>query len=99
MIPFLEALLTKGEIQMQYRNIVFIQGSEAVPYIETLNENGSHRAMEELFSFDFGEGEITDYEPWGDADDLYEWTNSDGQKFVLSCNHDIDYISLTEVIE
>lgn len=83
---------------MQYRSIVFMQGSEAVPYIETLNENGAHRAMDELFAYDHGEGEITDYEPWGASDDLYEWTNSDCQKFVLSCNQDIDYISLTEVI-
>ena len=83
---------------MQYRNIVFLQGSEAIAIIDLLNESGSRKAMDELFEWDYGEGEITDYEPWGKADDLWSWI--DGKHtYILSCNQNLDYISLTEVLE
>ena len=85
---------------MHYRNVIFLQGSEAVPYIELLNEKGSKYVMEELFDHDYGEGEITEEKPWGKADDLWEWKDSNSKEhWMLSYNQDLDYISLTEVIE
>lgn len=85
----------------KYRSVVFIQGDEAVPFIETLDEMGSKRAMEELFEYDIDEnGELSSEPPFGNADDLFVWKDSNTKEhYILSVNWNIPYISLTEVIE
>ena len=82
----------------KYRNVIFLQGSEAVPFIELLNEKGSKYAMEELFNYDYGEGEFEEREPWGSLDKLHFWRDSSGSEWILSVNEDLDYIALTEKI-
>ena len=85
----------------KYRNVIFMQGDEALPFIETLNEYGSKRAMEELFEYDIDEnGEFSSEPPFGNTDELFVWKDSNTKgHYILSVNWDIPYIALTEVIE
>ena len=83
----------------KYRNVIFFQGEEAIPFIDTLNEMGSKRAMEEMFEYDVDEnGEFSSEPPFGNADKLFEWKDSNAKEhYILSVNFGIPYIALTEV--
>lgn len=78
---------------MRYRHIVFLQGEEAEILID-LCEDHPAKIIESLErDYDTGEGEETDDEPWGEADETFRWKN-----YILSWNTGLGYVSLTEVV-
>lgn len=81
----------------KYETIVYMQGDDARPYLEKLENGGSdeHKAViEELKQWETGEGEVSEDKPWGSKDEW--WEEGD---YVLSYNNHLDYISLTKIIK
>ena len=79
---------------MQYRSIVFVQGDEAKHPLDLLGDDHD-KALDYLLQWDYGDGEIYNVPPWGKSDTiLYQCQ----EKYVISYNRHLDYISLTEII-
>lgn len=72
-----------------YREIVFLQGSEADESIEILNNQGKEAAIQHLANYDCGEGNIRESAPWGTSDQIFQT----GQ-YIMAVNANIPYISL-----
>lgn len=77
---------------MTYRQIVFLQNNEAEALLNTCEDNPAKIIESLIQDYDYGEGEETDYEPWGSSDETFKWEN-----YVLSWNSGLGYVALTEV--
>jgi hypothetical protein len=66
---------------------------------EMPTEESVNAALDYLLQWDYGESdEVTDYEPWGGADEIIPLTRGDS-KYVISYNVGLSYIALTELLE
>lgn len=72
-----------------YREIVFLQGSEADESIEILNDKGKEAAIQHLANYDCGEGGIWEALPCGISDHIYQ-----SGKYTMCVNFGVPYISL-----
>jgi hypothetical protein len=72
-----------------YREIVFLQGSEADESIEILNDKGKEAAIQHLANYDYGKGEIMKSTPCGTADRIFQ-----AGQYVMAVNFGIPYVSL-----
>lgn len=72
-----------------YREIVFLQGSEADESIEILNDKGKEAAIQHLADYDNGEGGIWEALPCGIFNHIYQ-----SGKYTMCVNFGVPYISL-----
>ena len=79
---------------MPYQNIVFMQGDEAIPILDMIENQSEHDTIEHLLQWDFGEGLMEEKQPWGESDKLFLHHD-----LVLSWNSAIPYISLTRIVK
>lgn len=76
-----------------YREIVFLQESEASEFIDLLNDEGEAAVIKCLVDyFDYGDGKKHKIKPWGTNDRVFK----DGP-YVLSVNFHLPYIALCSV--
>lgn len=75
-----------------YREIVFLQESEADEFITMLNEDGEAAVIKYLVDyFDYGNGARHKIQPWGTNDRVFR----DSQNtYILAVNFHIPYISV-----
>jgi hypothetical protein len=82
---------------MKYANIVFIQRADETEEPEKIyREQGAEALLEYLKQWDFGaesETDITDSEPWGTSDTIYQFDN-----YILTVNMGLPYFSLAREI-
>ena len=55
---------------MNYMLHAFVQGDEAVPYLEMLNDRGPLAVIDALFDLSNGSGEVKDEPFWGESDQV-----------------------------
>ena len=83
----------------KYRSVVFLQDPADFDrwYVEF--DEGYDEGFEYLLQWEYGEdGEVTDTEPWGNSDTIYECKDGD-LTYVVAYNWNLAYVSLTQVIE
>ena len=78
---------------MPYQNIVFMQGDEAIPVLDRIENQSEQDALEYLSQWAYGDGLEEDSQPWGESDKLFLHND-----LVLSWNTGIPYVSLTRII-
>ena len=78
---------------MPYQNIVFMQGDEAIPVLDMIENQSEQDALEHLLQWDYGDGLEEENQPWGESDKLFLHHD-----LVLSWNTGIPYVSLTRII-
>lgn len=82
---------------MAYATIVFMQGEEATPFLEQLQNDQVSAVYTQLKQMDYGhesEVDIVDYEPWG-IDDKTVRLN----EYTLAWNANLEYVSLTRKLD
>lgn len=80
----------------KYRSVVFLQGDDFQVWYDYFDANGYDDCFEYLLQWEYGEGEVYDSEPWGSLDKTYESVDGDN-KYVVSYNYNLSYVSLTAV--
>lgn len=79
---------------MKYKEIVFMQGDDAIEPLKILDEKGYDAVLEYLNQWDYDEGQINDLPSHGTSDDVYQ--TKDG--LVLSYNNSLGYIGLEKIV-
>lgn len=74
--------------------LVFIQGEEANPFLDLIEETGYDKCLEQLRDYIVDCPEITDSAPYGSSDTVIDFDNG----FILSYNSSVGYVSLTQTI-
>ena len=89
-----------------YRSVVFLSGDDATEcltefldiedgyIIHGLTEESADAALDYLMQWEYGEGELTTWEPWGTSDEVLVMDETRG--YVISWNSGLGYIALTQ---
>ncbi len=76
-----------------YREIVFLQESDASEFIEMLNNDGEATVIKCLADYyDYGSGTRHKVQPWGTSDKVFR-----DDQYVLTVNFYIPYVSLYSI--
>jgi hypothetical protein len=86
---------TAKEESMQYANVVFLQGDEAIEVLELLDAHGVGAAIEYLSEWDYGDyGEVSDAKRAGYSDSTVT-----SAPYVLTWNERMGYIGLERILD
>ena len=81
----------------RYRDIAFIQGEDACPLIDLLDDDVDKFIDYVIDTYGgHGENEPRDVEPWAANDTLYRHPTHDGE-LVISVNWKLPYVGVTAV--
>jgi hypothetical protein len=77
-----------------YRTIISIDAYKDKT-VANFFDNGitKDNLFEYLMNWEYGEGDETDVEPWGTADNTYQYSDSDSD-YMLVVNLNIEYVML-----
>jgi hypothetical protein len=81
----------------KYRTVIFLSGDDFDEWYAEFDSEGWDNGFEYLLRWEYGEGDISESEPWGYYDDSMTFFDGSSE-YVVSYNYNLAYVSLTEVI-